>query len=254
MMSASRFSTIRLRDLIAVLGVAIAVIALSNTLTKAAEFKIDQRIPDFSLQASDGSLLSLKTEAEQAVITHNNKVIKPGVMIIHLFQPDCLQCQTQMRALERLYHELNRNQVMVVGIAHRGDAQSVRAMAQRLKITLPLLVGTESPFVRQFAAGDTLAITDKQATVRFAQVGYGKGDEAVWRNSIQLLLDRKPLAQTTISRERLGIGDLLPAIELQSLVAEKPISLTGQGGRLTFENEEGKAIYPKAAIGMFSRF
>jgi peroxiredoxin len=254
MMPTSRLSTICLRNLIAAIVVAIAVLALSNTFTKAAEFKTGQRIPDFFLPTPDGSLLSLRTEKGQAVITHSNKVIKPRVMIVHLFQPDCFQCQTQMQELEALQREVDRNQVMIIGIAHRGDAHSVRSLAQRLKITFPLLVGAGSPVALQFAAGDTLAIADKQATVRFAQVGYGKGDEATWRSSIKLLLSGTPLAQTTISRERLQVGDLLPAIELQSLVADKPVALTGQDGRLTFRDEEGKVIYPKAVIGMFSRF
>jgi peroxiredoxin len=254
MIFASRLRSIDLRNQIIAIIVAIAVIALINQPTNAVEFKPDRRIPDFTLPAPDDSLLTLKTEKGQIVVTHNGKVIKPTVTIIHLFQPDCLQCQTQMQELEAIHQEFNSKNVVVLGIAHRGDAQSVRAVAQRLKITFPLVVGTGSPFARQFAAGDTLAITDRQATVRFAQVGYGKGDEVVWRTGIKLLLDGKPLAQKTVSRQGLKVGDRLPAIELQSLLTDKLIALTGQDGRLTFRDEEGKVIYPKAAIGMFSRF
>jgi peroxiredoxin len=250
----SRLRFTGLRHLMAAILAAIAVVVLINPLTGAAEFKPDQVIPDFSLPTADESVLSLKTEKGQILITYKGKVIRPTVTVIHLFQPDCLQCQTQMQELEAVYQELNRKNVAVIGVAHRGDAQAVRTLAQRLKITFPLAVGTGSPFARQFAAGDTLAITDRQATVRFAQVGYGKGDEVIWRKGIQTLLDGKPLEQKTVARQGLKVGDRLPAIELQSLITDKPVSLTGQDGRMTFRDEDGKIIYPKAVIGMFSRF
>jgi peroxiredoxin len=253
-MFVNRLCSTRLRKLIATISVSIVVVILINQPIKGADFKTDQVIPDFSLPTPDGSSLSIKTEKGQISIAQSNTVVKPKVLIIHLFQPDCLQCQTQMQALEALYQEFDRAQVMVVGIAHRGDARSVRTLAQRLKITFPLAVGTGSPLALQFAAGDTLAITDKQATVRFAQVGYGKGDEGVWRQNIRLLLGGKPLTQNTIARERIKVGDQLPTIELQSLLTDKLVTLTGQDGRLIFRDEKGKVIHPKTAIGMFSRF
>jgi hypothetical protein len=46
----------------------------------------------------------------------------------------------------------------------------------------------------------------------------------------------------------------LPAIELPSLVSGKPLALTGEGGRLTYTDETGRVLHPKAAIGMFSRY
>ena len=243
----------RVRTLIAAFVVALAATAFGGA-ANGAEFKAGQAIPDFSLPTPEGNLLSLKTKKGQSVITYNEKVTTPMVTIIHLFQPDCLQCQTQMQALEAVHKEFSKKGVTVIGVAHRGEAQSVRAMANRLQITFPLLIGTGSPLARQFAAGDTLAISDRQATVRFAQVGYGTGDETVWRESIRLLLDGKPLAQTTVSREGLEVGDRLPAIELLSLRTDKPVALTGEDGRLTFRDEEGKVSHPKAVVGMFSRF
>lgn len=254
MIFASSLSPRRLRTLITAMVVALAALVLSGNPANGAEFKIGQVISDFSLPNPEGSLLSLKTDKGQSIITYDNKVITSVVTIIHLFQPDCLQCQTQMQALEAVHQEFSKKNVVVIGVAHRGDAQSVRALANRLRITFPLLVGTGSPFARQFAAGDTLAITDRQATVSFAQVGYGKGDEVVWREGIRLLLDGKPPAQTTISREGLKVGDKFPAVELQSLVTDQPIALIGRDGRLTFRDEGGKEIHPKAAVGMFSRF
>jgi hypothetical protein len=48
-----------------------------------------------------------------------------------------------------------------------------------------------------------MAIADSQGVVKFAQVGYGQGDEKVWRENIALLAAGKPPNSTTIARERL---------------------------------------------------
>jgi peroxiredoxin len=253
MIFACSLSSRRLRILLFAIVVALAALVLSGSPAKAAEFKAGQVIPDFSLSTPEGTILSLKSQKGQATITYDRKVTTPAITVIHLFQPDCFQCQTQMRALEALHQEFNKKNVMVIGIAHRGDGPAVSALARHLQITFPLLVGTGSPLAHQFAAGDTLAIADKQATVRFAQVGYGKGDESIWREGIRLLLDGKPPSQTTVPREGLKVGDPLPAIELPSLQTDKLIALTGEDGRLAFRDEQGKVVKPKVAIGMFSR-
>jgi peroxiredoxin len=55
--------------------------------------------------------------------------------------------------LEALYKDLRKGGVLVVGIAHRGDAQAARAFAERLKLSFPVLVGTGWEIAKQFAAG-----------------------------------------------------------------------------------------------------
>jgi hypothetical protein len=54
--------------------------------------------------------------------------------------------------------------------------------------------------------------------------------------------------------ERLRVGDLLPAVELDSLETGKRVALTVEGGRLTYRDEVGKVTHPRAAIGMFVRY
>jgi hypothetical protein len=53
---------------------------------------------------------------------------------------------------------------------------------------------------------------------------------------------------------RLEVGDLLPPIKLDSAETGKPISLTGEGGQLTFQDDKGEVTHPKAAIGFFCRY
>src|SRR5947199_377475 len=81
---------------------------------------------------------------------------------------------------------------------------------------------------------------DPKGVVRFAQVGYGQGDEKVWREDVGRLLAGKPVAHKTITRQRLRVGERLPVIELPSVRTGKAMGLTGAGGRLTFRDDAGK--------------
>jgi peroxiredoxin len=219
-----------------------------------AEFKVGAELPDFSLKTADGAPFSLGREKGRLFITNGARRLEPTVVVLHLFQPDCLQCQAQMRELEKVQQEFSKQGVLVVGVAHRGDARAVRAAAGQFKVTFPVLVGTDSALAREFAAGDALAIADGKGVARFAQVGYGQGDEKAWREDVERLLAGKPVARETIARARLRVGDRLPPIELASAVTGKPMALSGRGGRLTFIDEEGKAVHPRAAVGFFSRY
>lgn len=228
------------------------MMAATNTAVQA-EFQAGDVVPAFSLEATDGLSFSLARREGNVFLNHGGKSLKPRIVIMHLFQPDCLQCRAQMKALEALYQEFHKSRVMVIGVGHRGDIQQVRAVARQLGVTFPLLMGTGSPLANQFARGDTLGIADSRGVVRFAQVGYGKGDEKTWQESVKLLLAGKPVREPTIARNRLRIGDELPAIRLNSLITGKPMALTGEGGRLTFHDETGRILHPKAALGFFSR-
>jgi hypothetical protein len=107
---------------------------------------------------------------------------------------------------------------------------------------------------KQFAAGDTFGLIDRTGVVRFAQVGYGGGDETVWAENIDLMLADKPPAAEGIDRERLKVGDPFPAVVLPSLQSSKPMELVGKGDKLTFRDDEGKESQPKGAIFFFSRY
>ena len=219
-----------------------------------AEFKVGAQLPEFALKTADGATFSLQRKQYQVVVMDGKNELEPKLLFLHLFQPDCLQCRAQLQVLERIYQDFAKQGVLVVGVAHRGDAKAVLAVAKQLNITFPLVVGTGSDLAKQFAAGDSFAITDKKGQVRFAQVGYGAGDEKVWRQDLERLLAGQSVPEETIARRRFQVGDRLPVIELPSVMTGKPIALTGAGGRLTFRDEEGKTAHPKAAIGFFSRY
>jgi peroxiredoxin len=232
-----------------------AAVLFGVTQRARAEFKVGAPLPDFSLKtADDDATFSLQIKKGQLLVTQDDQQLEAKVLVLHLFQPDCLQCQAELKALEAVREKFGKQGVLVVGVAHRGDAEAVRVLAKQLKVTFPLLVGKGSALAKEFAAGDSLAITDGKGMVRFAQFGFGEGDPKVWQENIEQLLAGKPVAKETVQRKALRVDDRLPLIELPSVTTGKTIALTGEGGRLTFRNEEGEVSHPKAAVGFFSRY
>ncbi len=219
----------------------------------AAQPPAPKSVPEFSLKTMSGGVVSLQREKDQIRITHDKESAKPRVLVIHFFQPDCLQCQAEAKTLQATHQKYAHRGVSVIGIAHRDD-EAVKAFAERLKVSYPLLLGTRSQFAKRFAAGDSLYITDDHGTVRFSQAGFGTGDESLWHETVDLLLAGKPVAKETSERENLNVGDRLPTVKLKSLMTGEQMSLTGKDGHLTFTDTRGKSVQPKAAIGLFARY
>jgi hypothetical protein len=62
------------------------------------------------------------------------------------------------------------------------------------------------------------------------------------------------VAQDTIERERLKVGDRIFAVRLDSLMTGRPMSLALEDGRLAFRDDAGHVLHPKVVVGMFSRY
>jgi len=232
----------------------LVVALLCGNKVVAAQSHIGERLPDFSFSVNGSEAASLKQEGNRILVVQGNETATVSVLLVHFFQPDCLQCQDEMKALEATYQSYEQKGVLVIGVSHRDSREAAQSVTKRLKVTYPLLLGTGSEFAKTFAAGDALYIADNRGVIRFSQAGYGGGDEKLWRENIDLLLAGKPVAKETTERENLNVGDRLPTIELNSLMSGAKIALTGKDGRLTFTDENGKSIQPKAAVGLFSRY
>ena len=236
-------------------AVCVLVLTLPGAARQAsADIEVGQPLPELSLKTAEDRPLAVRVEQGRLGVTHGGARHQPKALVVHFFQPDCPQCQAQMQALQKTQEQSGDKGTMTIGIAHRGDAKAVRDMAGRLKITFPLAVGTGADAIKTLAAGDAMAIADAGGVIRFAQVGYGGGDEAVWRENLDLLAAGKPVKAETVERGRLKPGDPIFAITFDSVQAAKPVSLSGEGGRLTFRDEKGATTHPKAAVGFFSRY
>ncbi|MEW6250984.1 MAG: redoxin domain-containing protein [Planctomycetota bacterium] len=225
-----------------------------GSISARADFKVGVEIPAFSMKTADDTVVEVQRANSALTVQIGDERVQPKALIIHLLQPDCLQCRAQLQALKPLAERFRERGVITLGIAHRGTPEAARELAKDLNLPFPVLMGVDSEIARQFAAGDTLGIMDAQGVVRFAQVGYGEGDAKFWERAVEELLAGKDVTKTGVERERLAVGDRLPAIHLASLRTGKPIALVGEGNQLVFRGDDGKGNRPKAAVGMFSRY
>ena len=219
-----------------------------------AEFTVGSTLPKVSLPSTDGTQVDLVVANGAISFRQSSGETKPAAVVVHLLQPDCLQCRAQLKELQALSDRFQARGVVVVGISHRGDTKELQQLGKDLALKFPLLHGADSEIAKQFAGGDALGIAEKGGVIRYAQVGFGKGDEELWAEALEELLAGKPVTKSTTSRERLAIGDRFPAVDLPSIQTGKPIALVGKDGRLTFRDEQGKETQPKAAVGFFSRY
>lgn len=236
-----------------VLGAAMAALAISSGWTVSQEGE-EKKLPEFVLKSTDGGTLSLKYENGQALIARKAGTVKAKAVLLHFFQPDCHECLTELKALQTLQGELTGRDVALAGVAYRGEDAAVSAAAEKLKVTLPILLGKGSNLADRFSRGDTTLIADAKGVVRYSQVSFREGDEKTFKQRIEGLLVDKGGTAGRGDRKELAVGDEFPSLKLPSLMSGKPGSLSVEGGKLTYRDESGKESRPKVAVGFFSRY
>jgi hypothetical protein len=119
---------------------------------------------------------------------------------------------------------------------------------------MTLAVAAAGSGLDALAAGDASLIADASGTLRFVQAGFGDGDQKLWREVLDALLAGKKSPHETVDRERLQPGDRFPSVSLPSLLKGRPMSLSGDRGRLVFQDEDGATHKPRAVLFFFSRY
>jgi peroxiredoxin len=233
---------------------AILFATLTWAFVARAEFTVGAELPAFSLKTVDGKTVGVHQANGALSVQLGDERMQPRALIIHLLQPDCLQCQAQLQALTTVASKFRERDVVILGISHRGTPADLRDLIESLKVPFPIVMGVDSEIAKRFAAGDTLGIIDARGIMRYAQVGYSEADKNLWEQALKELVAGKPVTKTSANHERLAVGDRLPAIHLASLRSGRPMALAGEGDRIVFRDEDGKESHPRAAIGMFSRY
>jgi len=219
-----------------------------------AQLSPREPLPELELVSTDGAAFRVVKEAGRVVVWRDGSEERPKALVVHFFQPDCLQCRAQLKPLDALHRAYAERGVVVLGVAHRGTAEQARSLRGDLGLALPLAVPAEGTKIGRAAAGDALGIADASGRLRFAQAGFGEGDEKLWREALEALLAGREPPRATVARERLKAGDRFPSVSLPSLRSGKTMSLTGADGRLLFVDDAGRATKPKAALFFFSRY
>lgn len=215
---------------------------------------VGEKIPTIPFRTLAGEPASLAVADGALTLTVAGRSTTPAAVLAHFFQPDCLQCEAEARALAALHGECGGEDVVVLGLAHRGTAAAAAEFRDRLRLAYPLFRLEDGAGVAALAAGDATRILDRTGVVRFAQAGYGKGDEQRWQQALRALAAGRPVAEATSDRQVLRVGDRMPVIDLPALMEDGRMALRGREGRLVFEGSDGREIRPAAAVGFFSRY
>lgn len=219
-----------------------------------AEFKVGAELPVISLKTTDGQSIEIRRADGTLTVQLGEQRSQPKAIVIHLLQPDCPQCRAQIRELKPLAARFRERDVFTLGIAHRDTSEAAAEFVKELNPGFPVALGVDSDIAKKFAAGDTLGIADSKCIIRFAQVGFGEGDQMLWQQALDELVAGKAVSKDGVDRERLAVGDSVPTIMLPSLRNEKPMSLASEDGKLIFRDETGKETRPKAVLFFFSRY
>jgi hypothetical protein len=218
------------------------------------QMEAGEPLPPFELTLADGSPLRVAVEGGRITVHRGDRVEQPRALMVHFLQPDCLQCQAQLRAMETLHASITSKGGSIVGAAHRGDLDQVRALPAKVAVSFPIGLLTSRAGLEKKVGGDACAIVDEAGIVRFAQAGFGEGDQALWSGVFDALLAGRPSPHATVARERFKAGDVFPAIRLPSLRTGRAMEYVGVDGKLRFTDEDGKQTRPKGAIFFFSRY
>lgn len=231
-----------------------AGVALACAPPARAEFEPGAELPPIALKTTDAQSLDVRLTDGALTVKVDEERSQPKALVIHLLQPDCPQCRAQMRALRPLAARFRERGVLTLGIAHRDTPEAAAEFVKELKPGFPVALGVGSDIAKKFAAGDTLGIADSKGIVRFAQVGFGEGDQKLWEQALEELVSGKPVSKEGVERERLAVGDSVPTVLLPSLRNEKDMGLESKDGKLIFRDENGKETRPKAVLFFYSRY
>jgi peroxiredoxin len=218
------------------------------------QIEVGEALPALRLTTADGSTLRIAVEGGQIFVHRGTTTDHPKALMVHFLQPDCLQCQAQAKAMQSIYPGVAAKGGLIIGAAHRGDAEAVRAFQQKLGLTFPVGLIADRAGLEKKVAGDACAIADRTGVVRFAQAGFGEADQKLWSEVFDALIAGQAAPHAGVARERFEVGDLFPAVRLSSLRTGKPMEYVGIDGKLRFTDDDGKTTNPKAAIFFFSRY
>jgi peroxiredoxin len=177
----------------------------------------------------------------------------PPLLLVHVFQPDCLACREEAVALERDRERLASLGVETIGVSHRGGDREAREFAATTGARYPLAVGAGSAWAERWSRGDPTFLVRSDGTIAYAQVGFHPDDAATWLDVATALRRGAEPGATTSRRKPLLEGDPMPPLVLHDLATGAPTSLRSVAGRLVFERDGERKSY-RAAVGFFSRY
>jgi peroxiredoxin len=155
-----------------ILGLAMTAAALA-----AAPSIVGKPAPDFVLRGLDGRNLRLSEFRGQ-------------VVLVNFWARSDGNSRQQMPALDRINITYQRAGLVVVGVSVDDDLRRAKEFASAMSVSYPILFDTGTDIGKNYFLQKMpmTILVDRSGIVRYAAVGYKRGDENVYLDHIRELL------------------------------------------------------------------
>jgi peroxiredoxin len=155
-----------------ILGLAMSAAALA-----AVPSIVGKPAPDFVLRGLDGRNLRLSEFRGQ-------------VVLVNFWARSDGNSRQQMPALDRINITYQRAGLVVIGVSVDDDLRRAKEFASAMSVSYPILFDTGSDIGKNYFLQKMpmTILVDRSGLVRYAAVGYKRGDENVYLDQIRELL------------------------------------------------------------------
>ncbi len=152
-------------------------LALSVAAPAAAPSIVGKPAPDFVLRGLDGGNLRLSEFRGQ-------------VVLVNFWARSDGNSRQQMPALDRINITYQRAGLVVIGVSVDDDLRRAKEFASAMSVSYPILFDTGSDIGKNYFLQKMpmTILVDRSGVVRYAAVGYKRGDELVYLDQIRELL------------------------------------------------------------------
>jgi peroxiredoxin len=151
--------------------------ALATASIAAAPTLLGKDAPDFVLKATDGRNLRMSEYRGQ-------------VVMVNFWARWAGDSRQEMAALDRINTTYSRAGLVVLGVSVDEDLDRAREFAAAMKVSYPMLFDTGSNIGRDYLLQKMpmTILVDREGVVRYANVGFKRGDERAYLDHIRELL------------------------------------------------------------------
>jgi len=151
--------------------------AALNASIAAAPTLVGKVAPDFVLKGLDGRNLRMSEYRGQ-------------VVLVNFWARWAGEAREEIPALDRINTTYERAGLVVLGVSVDEDLARAREFAGAMKVSYPILFDTGSDIGRDYLLQKmpVTILVDRSGVVRFANVGYKRGDERAYLDHIRELL------------------------------------------------------------------
>jgi peroxiredoxin len=143
----------------------------------AAPTIVGREAPDFVLKSMDGRNLRLSEFRGQ-------------VVLVNFWARWAGDSRQEMPALDRINTTYHRAGLIVLGVSVDEDSRRAREFAGAMKVGYPILFDTSSSIGRDYLLQKMpmTILVDRSGMVRYANVGFKRGDDGAYLDQIRELL------------------------------------------------------------------